>query len=87
MGAQAMASSTLEVLVWRLPAAGLFLCYLVNGGSALIRRGWTNRCCCGSSFLASHDWPDEVPQGEACPAWEASVLGPRASYYDSGKGK
>lgn len=46
-GAQAMASGTLEVLVWRLLAAGLSLCYFVNSGRAswegLIRRGWANR--------------------------------------------
>lgn len=57
-GAQAMASGTLQVLVWRLPTAGLSLCYFVNSGSAsregLIRRGWANRGCCGSSFLVSH---------------------------------
>lgn len=57
-GAQAMASGTLEVLVWRLPAAGLSLCYFINSCSAsregLIRRGWANRGCCGSSFLVSH---------------------------------
>lgn len=33
-GAQAMDSSMLEVLVWRLPAAGLSLCYFVSSGSA-----------------------------------------------------
>lgn len=90
-GAQAMASGTLEVLVWRLLAAGLSLCYFVNSGRAswegLIRRGWANRGCFGSSFLVSHGGPEEVPQGEACPAWAAGVLCPRASHCDSGKGK
>lgn len=78
-GAQAMASGTLQVLVWRLPTAGLSLCYFVNSGSAsregLIRRGWANRGCCGSSFLVSHGGPEEVPQGEACPAWGAVPKG------------